>query len=140
MKRSHYAAALLSVSFGLLSSAASAADCDHLTGGVGFASAQTSFDCAEKTRVANEQQLDDMVQKLLATLRDDNRRGIKPHTDFIAGQQAWVAYRNAECQFRNSLGSGAPQWAKVNTSQCLANMTAARVKNLQDYLLQSKSE
>jgi uncharacterized protein YecT (DUF1311 family) len=138
VKRSYYPAALLCSL--LFSSAAMAADCDHPPGGAGFASAQANFECAEKIRVANEQNLNDMVQKLLATLRDDNRRGIRPHTDFIAAQQAWVNYRNSECQFRNSLSSGAPQWAKVNNSQCLADLTAARVKSLQDYLLQSKSE
>lgn len=136
MKRSQFAAVLLC----LLSSTAFAADCDHPPGGAGFASAQANFECAEKVRIANEQNLNDMVQKLLATLRDDNRRGIRPHTDFIAGEQAWLAYRNAECQFRNSLSSGAPQWGKVNNSLCLGDLTAVRVKSLQDYLLQSKSE
>jgi uncharacterized protein YecT (DUF1311 family) len=136
VKRSHYAAALLC----LLPLAASAADCDHPPGGVGLASAQANFECAEKTRVATDQKLNDMVQKLLSTLRDDTKRGIKPHTDFIAAQQGWLAYRNAECDFRISLSSGAPQWAKVNHSQCLADLTAARVKNLEDYLQQAQSE
>jgi uncharacterized protein YecT (DUF1311 family) len=140
VKRSHYAAALLCLFPALFSLAASAADCDHPPGGAGFASAQANFECAEKVRVANDQKLNDMVQKLLGTLRDDNRRGIRPHTDFIAAQQAWIGHRNAECQFRVSLSSGAPQWAKVNHSQCLADLTAARVKNLEEYLQQAQSE
>lgn len=137
MKLSHYAVAVLFLLPCLVPLTAAAADCNHPSA---FASAQENFECAEKVRVATDQQLNDMVAKLLGTLRDDTRRNIKPHTDFLAAQQAWVSWRDAECNFRLSLSSGAPQWAKVNRSQCLTDLTAARVKKLVEYLQQAKSE
>ena len=136
MKLSHCAAAL----FFLLPIAASAADCDHPPGGIGLGSAQANLQCAEKTRAATDQKLNDIYQKLLATLRDDPKRGINPHSDLIAAQRAWIAYRDAECGFRNSLSSGAPQWAAVNRSECLTDLTAARAKNLAEYLQQAQAE
>jgi uncharacterized protein YecT (DUF1311 family) len=134
----HSVAALLSLV--VMPLAAHAADCSHPSGGPGMSSAQASFQCAEQVRIQDDQQLDGLYNKLLVTLRDDPRLHTHPREDLTAAHRAWLAYRNAECQFRISLASGAPQWAQVNHSQCLSNLTEARIKTLADYLQQAQGE
>ncbi|WP_157636712.1 lysozyme inhibitor LprI family protein, partial [Burkholderia ubonensis] len=52
----------------------------------------------------------------------------------------WVAFRDAECDFRTSVSGGAHQWLIVNRAQCLAELTEQRTKVLDDYLKRAQDE
>ncbi|QRR08952.1 DUF1311 domain-containing protein [Burkholderia sp. MS455] len=113
-----------------------ALDCNNPPGGIDPESAQVNYQCAEKSRRAADSTLNQTYKKLLSTLKDDPDSGIIPKTQIVSAQRAWVAFRDAECDFRTSVNGGARQWLTVNHAQCLTELTAERTKVLQDYLKQ----
>lgn len=117
-----------------------ALDCNNPPGGTDLASAQGNFQCAEKARVAADKVLNDTYKKLLGSLKDDSEKENFSRTQIVSAQRAWVAFRDAECEFRTSLSGGAHQWLVVNRSQCIAELTADRTKALQSYLEQAQSQ
>lgn len=117
-----------------------ALDCSNPPGGIGPDAAQANFQCAEKDRTAADKSLNDTYKKLLANLKDDPEQQRFSRTQVVAAQRAWVAFRDAECEFQASLSGSAPQWLPVNRSQCLTQLTTARTKVLQGYLEQAQSQ
>ncbi|AXF19459.1 urease-associated protein [Burkholderia pyrrocinia] len=120
----------------VVSAKAFAIDCGNPPGGVDLESAQANYQCAEKSRRAADSILNQTYKKLLNTLKDDPDSGLIPKTQIISAQRAWVAFRDAECDFRTSVNGGARQWLTVNHAQCLTELTEQRTKVLQDYLKQ----
>ncbi|MBS0276429.1 MAG: DUF1311 domain-containing protein [Proteobacteria bacterium] len=45
-------------------------------------------------------------------------------------ERAWIAFRNAECDFRTSGSKGGSIWPLVH-AQCLTELTRARIKQLE---------
>jgi len=123
-----------------LSIDAFAVDCNNPPGGTDLASAQANFRCTEQTRLANDKKLNEVYKKLLGSLKDDPEKENFSRTQIVPAQRAWVAFRDAECDFRTSVNGGAHQWLVVNRSQCIADLTAERVKALETYLQQAQSE
>ncbi|NYH19377.1 lysozyme inhibitor LprI family protein [Paraburkholderia bryophila] len=117
-----------------------ALDCNNPPGGTDLASAQGNFQCAEKARVAADKLLNDTYKKLLGSLNDNSEKENSSRTQIVSAQRAWIAFRNAECEFRTSLNGGAHQWLVVNRSQCIAELTADRTKVLQSYLEQAQAQ
>lgn len=136
MKLRHY----LVLTSSVVSFNAFAIDCNNPPEGTDLESAQANFQCAEKARVASDKRLNDTYKKLLGHLKDDAEKENFSRTQIVVSQRAWVAFRNAECDFRTSLNGGAHQWLAVNLSQCLTDLTDQRVKALQAYLEQAQSE
>ncbi|WP_232453945.1 lysozyme inhibitor LprI family protein, partial [Burkholderia ubonensis] len=79
-------------------------------------------------------------KKLLGALKDDPDSGLIPRTQIVSAQRTWVAFRDAECDFRTSASGGAHQWLIVNHAQCLAELTEQRTKVLEDYLKRAQDE
>ncbi|MGU7772330.1 lysozyme inhibitor LprI family protein [Burkholderia sp. MR1-5-21] len=114
-----------------------AVDCDNPPGGTDFASAKANYQCAETERHAADVRLNQVYKKLLNAVKDDSDSGTIPKTQIVSAQRTWIAFRDAECDFRNSLSGGARQWLMVNHSQCLAELTEQRTKVLEEYLKQA---
>jgi uncharacterized protein YecT (DUF1311 family) len=109
-------------------------DCSNLPGGVGPDAAQASLQCAEHDRAVADQSLNDRYRKLLAQLKGSSEPQSSLRNQLVSAQRAWIAFRDTECEFRTNLSGGAPQWLMVNRTQCLTELTTARVKVLDDYL------
>jgi uncharacterized protein YecT (DUF1311 family) len=78
--------------------------------------------------------LNDRYKKLLSQLKSNAGQQSSLHNQFVLAQRAWIAFRDTECEFRTNLSGAAPQWLKVNRTQCLTKLTTARVKVLEGYL------
>lgn len=117
-----------------------ALDCNNPPGGIGPEAAQSNLQCAEQERAAADHALNDAYKKLLANLKNNPERQRLSKTQIVAAQRAWVVFRDAECEFRASLSGSAPQWVPVNRTQCLTELTTARVKVLEEYFDEAQSQ
>ncbi|WP_080002616.1 lysozyme inhibitor LprI family protein [Burkholderia ubonensis] len=117
-----------------------AADCNHPPGDAGYEGAKINYQCAERDRRAADSKLNQAYKKLLGALKDDPDSGLIPRTQIVSAQRTWVAFRDAECDFRTSVSGGAHQWLIVNHAQCLAELTEQRTKVLEDYLKRAQDE
>ncbi len=115
-----------------------AADCNNPPGGTDLASAQANYQCAEKSRIAADAKLNQIYKRLVGTLKDNAEQETMPRTQIVAAQRAWLAFRDAECDFRTILNGGAHQWLIVNHSECLTELTVRRTSVLQEYLQQAQ--
>ena len=122
------------------STAVFAVDCNNPPGGTGLASAQANYLCAEKDRIAADAKLNQVYRTLIGVLKDNAEQETMPKTEIVAAQRAWLAFRDAECDFRTSLNGGAHQWLIVNHSQCLTELTVQRTAALQRYLEQAQDQ
>jgi uncharacterized protein YecT (DUF1311 family) len=117
-----------------ISLSAFALDCNSQPGGIGPEAAQSTLQCAEQERAAADHTLNETYKKLLANLKNDPEQQRLAITQIVAAQRAWGAFRDAECEFRASLSGSAPQWVPVNHTQCLTELTTARIHVLEGYL------
>ncbi len=122
----------------VLSTAVFADDCNNPPGGTDLATAQASYQCAEESRIAADAKLNLAYKTLVGTLKDNAEQGVIQKTQIMAAQRAWLAFRDAECDFRISLNGGAHQWLAVNHSECLTELTVQRTSILQQYLQQAR--
>ncbi|WP_321783647.1 lysozyme inhibitor LprI family protein [Paraburkholderia sp. J94] len=121
---------ILLLSSSAISLNAFALDCNAPSGGIGPDAAQSNLQCAEQERTAADHALNGTYKKLLANLKNDPREQRFSRTQIVAAQRAWAAFRDAECEFRTSLSGSAPQWVPVYRTQCLTELTTARVEVL----------
>jgi uncharacterized protein YecT (DUF1311 family) len=117
-----------------------AVDCNNPTGGIDLEAAQANYECSEKARISADAKLNQVYRELMGSLRDSPEQETMPKKQIVAAQRAWVAFRDAECDFRTSLNGGAHQWLIVNHSQCLAELTVERTKVLQGYVEQAQDQ
>jgi uncharacterized protein YecT (DUF1311 family) len=117
-----------------------AVDCNNPPGGIGPEAAQVNLQCAEQEHSAADRSLNETYKNLILSLKNNPDQRSFPKTQIVAAQRAWVAFRDAECDFRASLSGGAPQWLPVNRTQCLTELTTARVKVLQGYADEAQSQ
>lgn len=135
MKRYIFSLCIAQMTF---STAVYAVDCNTPPGGTDLVSAQANYRCAENDRIAADANLNRVYKRLIGMLKDSPEPETMPKTQLVAAQRAWLAFRDAECDFRTSLNGGARQWLLVNQSQCMTELTVQRTKMLQGYLDQAQ--
>ncbi|MHC8306637.1 lysozyme inhibitor LprI family protein [Pseudomonas sp. PB3P13] len=102
---------------------ASAADCDNAT------DQATMNQCAAQQNKAADRELNALYQQITARLKGspDNKKRL------VGAQRAWIAFRDAECKFSASGGAGGSVYPLIY-SNCLTNLTKARVETFKGYL------
>ncbi|SDP60962.1 Uncharacterized conserved protein YecT, DUF1311 family [Phyllobacterium sp. YR620] len=85
--------------------------------------------CAGKAYAKSDAELNKLYKEIEARLKDD--------TDttklLVSAQKAWVAFRDAECNFSSSRVAAGTVYPFVSSS-CLDGMTQMRIENLKGYL------
>ncbi|UOM34102.1 lysozyme inhibitor LprI family protein [Acuticoccus sp. I52.16.1] len=108
-----------------------------LAAGIGGAAAQPCGDdatqaelnaCAGRAVDAAEADLAQMSEEILARLPDEEARA-----GFQAAQEAWTAYRDAECTFAASGVAGGSIYPLV-WGECIASLTDERAATLDGFL------
>jgi uncharacterized protein YecT (DUF1311 family) len=117
-----------------------AVDCENPPSGTDMASAQANYQCAEKARAIEDKRLNNDYKRLISLLKDNPEEEIMPKSQMVIAERTWIAFRDAECDFRTSLKGGAHQWLIVNHSQCLTELTEQRAKVLEKYLEQVQDQ
>lgn len=85
--------------------------------------------CAEHAYRQSDAVLNRTYQTVTARLRD-----ARPVADkLVAAQRAWLAYRDAECQFSSANADGGSAYAMV-VATCLDDLTKERTETLKAYL------
>ncbi|HWT71413.1 MAG TPA: lysozyme inhibitor LprI family protein [Oxalicibacterium sp.] len=80
--------------------------------------------CARQAYQAADKQLNQLYAQYRARLDDGQQQKLKQV------QRAWIKFRDLSCDFESSAVEGGSAYAMVR-SQCLADKTRARVKELQ---------
>ncbi|MCX5567856.1 lysozyme inhibitor LprI family protein [Kaistia nematophila] len=103
--------------------AAQAVDCDNAE------DQATMTACADMALKATDRQLNTTYQAITRRLADD------PDTakQLVAAQRAWIAFRDAECDFRSSGVSGGSAYPMVRAA-CLDGLTRTRLDQLKTLL------
>ncbi|MBJ3777913.1 lysozyme inhibitor LprI family protein [Acuticoccus mangrovi] len=86
-------------------------------------------ECAAKAYEAADDARDAKYQAILARLASDSDAAAL----LRAAEEAWVAYRDAECTFATSAVSGGSIYPLV-WAECLTGLTKARTETLDAYL------
>lgn len=96
----------------------------------GNASDQATMNqCADKAYRASDARLNDLYRQIRARLKDD-----KDTTRIlVSAQKAWIAYRDAECNFASS-GVAQGSMYPMILAGCLDDLTQNRVASLKIYL------
>jgi uncharacterized protein YecT (DUF1311 family) len=107
----------------LLSSTASALDCDN-------ASDQATMNqCAAQQNAAADKELNALYQQITARLKGDpDRKKL-----LVGAQRAWVGFRDAECKFSASGVEGGSVYPLIY-SNCVTELTRSRVETFKTYL------
>jgi uncharacterized protein YecT (DUF1311 family) len=95
------------------------------------ANAQTTAemrDCAGREYKQADDELNRVYRQLMAKLDDEGRK-----TALKTAQQAWIKYRDANCDFASYLNRGGTIEPVVRYN-CMTGMTVARTKELREYL------
>ncbi len=115
---------LASMAFSLVASTAIAAECDH--------NDQTQAgmnNCAGADYAASDAKLNTAYGTIMKRLSDDaDARKL-----LQGSQQAWIAFRDAECKFSVSSVDGGSVYPMI-LAMCLKGLTDARVQQLDAYL------
>jgi len=93
------------------------------------ANAQTTVemrDCAGKEYQKADAALNKTYRELMAKLDDDGQKAA-----LKAAQQAWIKYRDTNCEFESYQNKGGTIYPVVYTG-CLTSMTSARTKELRE--------
>jgi uncharacterized protein YecT (DUF1311 family) len=95
------------------------------------ANAQTTAemrDCAGKEYKQADDELNQVYRQLVAKMYDEGRK-----TALKTAQQAWIRYRDANCDFASYLNRGGTTEPVVRYN-CMTGMTVERTKELREYL------
>lgn len=82
--------------------------------------------CAGKEYQKADAELNDAYKQLMSTITDEGHRAA-----LRTAQQAWIKYRDANCEFEAYLNRGGTIYPVVYTS-CLSAMTTARTRELRE--------
>jgi uncharacterized protein YecT (DUF1311 family) len=85
-------------------------------------------ECAEQAILAGDRNIDTLNAQIFAKLGTASAR-----RDFIAGHDAWLAYRRAYCISISDVFQGGTE-ASVLDGQCQAGLNAEHVEDLQRFL------
>jgi uncharacterized protein YecT (DUF1311 family) len=84
--------------------------------------------CAEQQILASDKQIDSLNRSLFGRLFDNAAR-----RRFIAGHNAWLAYRHAYCLSESDVFEGGTE-AGVVFADCVAGVNSQHVKDLKRFL------
>jgi uncharacterized protein YecT (DUF1311 family) len=84
--------------------------------------------CAERQILASDKQIDSLNQSIFGKLFDAAAR-----RRFIAGHNAWLAYRHAYCLSASDVFEGGTE-AGVVFADCVAGVNSVHVKDLKKFL------
>ncbi|MGF6176895.1 lysozyme inhibitor LprI family protein [Ensifer sp. 4252] len=85
--------------------------------------------CAGKAYEKSDAELNSLYKQIETRLKDD----ADTTKLLVAAQRAWVAFRDAECNFSSSTVAGGSVYPFISSS-CLDGMTQIRIENLKGYL------
>jgi len=83
--------------------------------------------CAGKQYQKADAELNNVYQQLMSKLGDEGHKAA-----LRAAQQAWIKYRDGNCEFEAYLNRGGTIYPVVYTG-CLRAMTTARTKELREF-------
>lgn len=83
--------------------------------------------CAEQAILASDRRIDKLNAAIFQKLDPVGRK------DFVAGHDAWFAYRKAYCASESDAYRGGTE-AAVVAARCAVNLNAAHVKDLKGFL------
>ncbi|VVP76906.1 hypothetical protein PS914_01819 [Pseudomonas fluorescens] len=114
---------LLALSPLLFTPLAHAVDCDNA------ADQATMNQCAAQQHKAADKELNALYQQITGRLQAD------PDSKklMVGAQRAWIAFRDAECKFSASGVAGGSVYPLIY-SNCITDLTKARVETLKNYL------
>src|SRR5713101_2558120 len=95
------------------------------------ANAQTTAemrDCAGREYKQADEELNRVYRQLMAKLDNEGRK-----TALKTAQQAWIKYRDANCDFASYLNRGGTIEPVVRYN-CMTGVTVSRMKELREYL------
>lgn len=90
----------------------------------------TMNECAGKSLAAADKKLNDAYRQIEGRLKDD-AAGKKL---LIAAQRAWVAFRDAECNFQGGPRDMAGSMYPMVVAGCQEELTNSRLKDFEGYL------
>lgn len=116
-------AALLAIAVVAGPTSAKAEECDNVQGQADL------NECYGKAFKASDAELNKLYKEIVARLKDD------PDTAklLVTTQRAWVAFRDAECNFQASAVSGGTAAPMIH-SMCLDGQTKSRIEDFKTYL------
>lgn len=88
---------------------------------------------AQERLAANDKELNRVYQALLMAMPEDKPDDY-PKRTLVAAQRAWIPYRDATCNLKGELTGAVRMWKSAHTTHCLADVTQARTKELQNLL------
>lgn len=103
--------------------AAWADDCDNAS------DQATMNECAGKSFKASDTELNTLYKQIEARLKDDQDKAKL----LVAAQKAWIAFRDAECDFSAAGVAGGSVYPMI-VLQCRDGLTQNRVKDFKTYL------
>ena len=93
-------------------------------------------ECAKRTLQVKDRELNDAYQKLVKSLTPDDKQdttdyeGVKKQ--LLAGQRAWITYRDNDCKAKLTLHASGTIRGAVYLG-CLAERTEQRTKELRSW-------
>ncbi len=85
--------------------------------------------CADEAYRASDARLNDLYRQIRTRLKDDR----ETTRMLVAAQKAWVAYRDAECNFASS-GAAQGSMYPMTLAGCLDGLTQSRLASFKAYL------
>jgi uncharacterized protein YecT (DUF1311 family) len=98
------------------------------TGSPGHRTTLEMEGCAEQKILASDNKIDALNRAIFAKLFDNAAR-----RRFIAGHNAWLAYRHAYCLSASDVFEGGTEAAVVD-ADCVASVNSEHVKDLKQFL------
>lgn len=89
----------------------------------------TMNECAGKALKASDGELNTLYKQIAARLKDDQDKTRL----LVAAQKAWIAFRDAECDFSAAGVTGGSVYPMI-VLQCRDGLTQNRVKDFKTYL------
>lgn len=89
----------------------------------------TLNECADKSYKASDRQLNELYGEIKQRVANDADRTRL----WVAGQKAWLAFRDAECKFSSSGVEGGSAYPMILTI-CLDSLTQSRIEDFTAYL------
>lgn len=84
--------------------------------------------CSAKKYKQADDELNSVYRRLLSKLDDESHR-----TTLRTAQQAWLKYRDSNCDFVSYLNRGGSIYAVIVT-ECMTSMTSSRTKELKEQI------
>ena len=84
--------------------------------------------CAEHQILRTDSRIDTLNSTIFANLADDSAR-----RQFIAGHQAWLAYRHAYCLSVSEIFEGGTEAGLVD-ADCVASVNGEHIKDLKEFV------